>query len=469
MVFSDLKFIYLFLPIFLTIYYIVPKETKNLTLFLGSIAFYAIGSWTHPLYTVLLLISVGISFCGSLLMERYPGKKKPILVAALVYLFGQLFLFKYEGFLSSSINAFFGLLNIPVKLPVLSLLLPVGISFYVFQAASYLIDVYRGTCKAEKSFINFGMYLCMFPQLIAGPIVTYTCVQKYITNRRHTFHHFSEGLKLFVLGLGLKVILANNVGGLWRDVVSIGFESISTPMAWLAAIAFSLQLYFDFYGYSLMAKGMGRMLGFNIPNNFMHPYTAVSMTEFWRRWHITLGSWFREYVYIPLGGNRKGTKKTILNLLAVWLLTGLWHGASFNFLLWGFVLFVIITIEKMFLKKKLEQFRPIGHLYMMIIIPVTWMIFEVTDLSQLGTLLLRMIPFLPHEHSVLVPGDYLNALDNYGVLLAAGVIFSTQIPLRIYKMIKDNIIGALVLGLIFAGSIYLLNMGLNDPFLYFRF
>lgn len=469
MVFSDLKFIYLFLPIFLLIYYIVPQKAKNVTLFFGSIAFYAIGSWTHPLYTFLLLVSVGVSFGGALLMERYTEKKKLFLVIALAYLFGQLFLFKYEGFLSSSINALFGLVNVPVKLPVLSLLLPVGISFYVFQAASYLIDVYHGTCRAEKSFINFGTYLCMFPQLIAGPIVTYTCIQEQLTQRRHTFLQFSEGLKTFVIGLGLKVILANNVGGLWRDVVSIGFESISAPMAWLAAVAFSLQLYFDFYGYSLMAKGMGQMLGFHIPDNFLHPYVAVSMTEFWRRWHITLGSWFREYVYIPLGGNRKGQGRTILNLLAVWLLTGLWHGASFNFLLWGLVLFVIITIEKWFLKDVLERFRPMGHLYMMVMIPLTWMIFEVTDLSQLGTLLLRMFPFLPQEYNVLVPNDYLNALRSYGWLLAAGIVFASDGPLIIYKKIKDSVIGALVLGAIFAFSIYLLNIGLNDPFLYFRF
>lgn len=469
MVFSDLKFIYLFLPIFLLIYYFVPQKFKNVTLFLGSVVFYVIGSWNHPLYTVLLLVSVSVSFIGALLMERYPEKKKPILVIALIYLFGQLFLFKYENFLSSSVNAFFRFVNIPLNLPELSLLLPVGISFYVFQAASYIVDVYRGTCRAEKSFIRFGTYLCMFPQLIAGPIITYTCVEKQLYMRKHTLRNFSEGLKLFVIGLGLKVILANNVGGLWRDVVSIGFESISTPMAWLSAVAFSLQLYFDFYGYSLMAKGMGRMLGFSIPDNFLHPYIAVSMTEFWRRWHVTLGGWFREYVYIPLGGNREGFGKTILNLLTVWLLTGLWHGANFNFLLWGFVLFVIITVEKLFLKKLMDRFRLVGHLYMIIIIPLTWMIFEITDLSQLGAMLLRMLPFLPQEYNVLVPDDYLNALRSYGWLLATGIVFSTKGPLIIYKKIKDNIIGALLLGAIFAASIYLLNMGLNDPFLYFRF
>lgn len=469
MVFSDLKFIYLFFPIFLLIYYIAPRKYKNATLFLGSIVFYAIGSWSHPLYTVLLLISVFITFVGSMLMEWYPAKKKLILTVALFYLFGQLFLFKYEGFLSSSINALFGVMNVSAKLPVLSLLLPVGISFYVFQAASYLVDVYRGTCPAERSFVNFGTYLCMFPQLIAGPIVTYTYVQKHLTGRKHTLSNFGIGLKTFVLGLGLKVILANNVGGLWRDVVKTGFESISTPMAWLAALAFSLQLYFDFYGYSLMAKGMGRMMGFDIPDNFLHPYVAVSMTEFWRRWHVTLGTWFREYVYIPLGGNRKGQVRTILNLMAVWLLTGLWHGASYNFLLWGFVLFVIIAIEKLFLLKTLERHRVFGHLYMIIIIPVTWMIFQITDLSQLGAMLLRMFPFLPQHANVLVPGDYLNALKTYGWLLAAGIVLSTELPAKIFNRIKNSVIGGLILGAIFAASIYLLNMGLNDPFLYFRF
>ena len=273
---------------------------------------------------------------------------------------------------------------------------------------------------------------------------------------------------VFVAGLGYKVIIANNIGGMWRDVTGIGFDSLSTPYAWLAAIAYSLQLYFDFYGYSLMAKGMGRMMGFTIPDNFNDPYISVSMTEFWRRWHMTLSSWFRDYVYIPLGGSRCGRMRTFFNLLVVWLLTGLWHGADWNFLIWGLVIFVIIAIEKLGLKNFLDKNRIAGHIYMLLLIPLFWSIFAITDLSQLGGFFSRLFPFGAQPEFV-VHLDVAVFLKQYGVLFLAGILLSTPLGRKIYLRIKDNALGAVVLCAIFALSVYFLCIGLNDPFLYFRF
>ena len=471
MVFSDIHFLYLFLPAFLVAYYIIPGRFKNAALFAGSVLFYALGSPEHPIYTLLLIVSAVASwaFGRFIASATEPSYRKTALAIALTFLFGELFVCKYLGFLISSLNSLTGALGIKGRLPVVELTLPVGISFYVFQSASYLIDVYRGKFASERSLINYGAYLTMFPQLIAGPIVNYSTVKARLHKRKHTFVGFTEGLKTFILGLGLKVILANNLAGLWRDAHTVGYESISTPMAWLAVIAYSLQLYFDFYGYSLMAKGMGRMLGFKLPDNFLHPYLSTSMTEFWRRWHVTLGTWFREYIYIPLGGNRKGLKRTILNMLVVWLLTGLWHGASTNFLIWGGVLFVIMVLERLFLKNALDRFKPLGHLYMMILIPVTWAIFAETDLSRMGILLSRMFGINASAYAVLDPRDFLDALGSYWYLLIAGVLLSTELPLRLYTRIKDSLFGTLLLAAMLGLSVYLICIGLNDPFLYFRF
>lgn len=279
-----------------------------------------------------------------------------------------------------------------------------------------------------------------------------------------------EGLREFTIGLGLKVLIANRIGGLWRDIGTIGYESISTPLAWLGLIAFSLQIYFDFYGYSLMAKGLGYMLGFRLPCNFAHPYMSVSMTEFWRRWHITLGSWFREYVYIPLGGNRGGFWKTMRNLLLVWLLTGLWHGASWNFILWGFSLFVLIFIEKLGMGKILAHYSLIGHVYMLFAIPLTWMLFAITDLSQLVIYVHRLFPFLDKsgEFTYYV-GDYLKYGRLYAVSMCSGLIFITYAPRNLYNRWKNSPVSAAVLLAVFWGCIYCIKKGMDDPFLYFRF
>lgn len=463
MVFSDLKFIYIFLPVFLIIYYLLPKRFKNAFVFLASVAFYTFGTLDRPLYAALFVLAIIITYIAALLMEKFPKHKKIILVLSLIYNFGLLFVFKYEGFLVTEFNGITGL-----NLPVLQLVLPVGISFYTFQAMSYCIDVYRGTVGAEASFVDYGAYISMFPQLVAGPIVTYPEIKRELHRRNQNFDNFSEGLKVFVAGLGYKVIIANNLAGVWNDIITIGFESISTPLAWLAAVGYSLQLYFDFYGYSLMAKGMGRMIGFTIPDNFNDPYISVSMTEFWRRWHMTLSGWFREYVYFPLGGSRKGAFRTVINLLIVWTLTGLWHGASRNFILWGLIIFVIIVLEKAGLKKVFDKCRVLGHIYMILLIPLFWSVFAITDMEQLGAFFSRLFPFFSKAEYT-VPFEPLKFLRQYGAFFLAGILLSTPLGKKIFYKVKDNLLGAILLGGMFALSIYFLCIGLNDPFLYFRF
>ncbi|WP_336624685.1 MBOAT family O-acyltransferase [Hungatella sp.] len=395
--------------------------------------------------------------------------RKRWLVCGIIYNLSWLILFKYSAFIAQNVNLLLGRAGISLHLPVFAPVLPVGISFYTFQAVSYLVDVYRKTVPYERSMVGFGMYISMFPQLIAGPIVTYSSMRAQIGRRKVTFRAIEDGLREFTIGLGFKVLLANRVGGLWTEVQTIGYESISTPLAWLALTAFSLQIYFDFCGYSLMAKGLGTMMGFKLPNNFNHPYMSLSMTEFWRRWHITLGSWFREYVYIPLGGNRRGTLLTFRNLLAVWLLTGFWHGASWNFIIWGLLLFLIMSIERLGLLRVLERRRVIGHLYMMLTIPLTWLVFAVTDVRQILLYFQRLFPFLMKQSLFYFSGDYLKYGKLYAVSIAAGLLFMTDIPYRIYNRHKYSLVTAVVLLAVFWACVYCIRIGMDDPFLYFRF
>ena len=278
-----------------------------------------------------------------------------------------------------------------------------------------------------------------------------------------------SGLKVFALGLAYKVLLANRVGHLWTEVTAIGYESISTPLAWMSIVAYSLQLYFDFYGYSLMAIGLGRMMGFDFPQSFNNPYMAVSMTDFWRRWHMTLGGWFREYVYIPLGGNRGGFAKTVRNMFVVWLLTGLWHGASWNFVLWGLLLFVLLFVEKAGLGKVLERHKALGHIYMILWIPLSWLVFVITDLSQLGIYLQKLFPFFGSTGTVLFQGDYLKYGKTYGIYLVLGILFATGVQEKLLKKNKNRLWVILLLLALFWASVYCMYLGMDDPFLYFRF
>lgn len=471
MVFSSIAFIMYFMPVFFLVYYILPASYKNAWLFLASLGFYYYGVRGNPGYLLLMIMSVVVNFVAGKLIEAQKTKRarKAWLVVGIVYDLGWLILFKYLGFLIENLNALFGAMHVKVQLETWNLILPIGISFYTFQIISYLVDVYRRETKAEKSLISLGTYLCMFPQLIAGPIVNYHLIQEQLHKRKHSMVKVESGLKVFALGLAYKVLLANRVGHLWTEVTAIGYESISTPLAWMSIVAYSLQLYFDFYGYSLMAIGLGRMMGFDFPQNFNNPYMAVSMTDFWRRWHMTLGGWFREYVYIPLGGNRGGFAKTVRNMFVVWLLTGLWHGASWNFVLWGLLLFVLLFVEKAELGKVLERHKALGHIYMILWIPLSWLVFVITDLSQLGIYLQKLFPFFGSTGTVLFQGDYLKYGKTYGIYLVLGILFATGVQEKLLKKNKNRLWVILLLLALFWASVYCMYLGMDDPFLYFRF
>lgn len=471
MVFSSIAFIMYFMPVFFLVYYILPASYKNAWLFLASLGFYYYGVRGNPGYLLLMIMSVVVNFVAGKLIEAQKTKRarKAWLVVGIVYDLGWLILFKYLGFLIENLNALFGAMHVKVQLETWNLILPIGISFYTFQIISYLVDVYRRETKAEKSLVSLGTYLCMFPQLIAGPIVNYHLIQEQLHKRKHSMEKVESGLKVFALGLAYKVLLANRVGHLWTEVTAIGYESISTPLAWMSIVAYSLQLYFDFYGYSLMAIGLGRMMGFDFPQNFNNPYMAVSMTDFWRRWHMTLGGWFREYVYIPLGGNRGGFAKTVRNMFVVWLLTGLWHGASWNFVLWGLLLFVLLFVEKAGLGKVLERHKALGHIYMILWIPLSWLVFVITDLSQLGIYLQKLFPFFGNAGTVLFQGDYLKYGKTYGIYLVLGILFATGVQEKLLKKNKNRLWVILLLLALFWASVYCMYLGMDDPFLYFRF
>lgn len=464
MVFSSLQFILIFMPIFFICYYLTPTKYRNITLLLGSLAFYFIGTIEVPYHFILFIVSILVDFYVGVYLEKYNKHKRFILFCGVIFHLISLCVFKYANFVFSELGKISDRFNLPEEI-----ILPIGISFYTFQGMSYIFDVYKGKTTAEKSLLNFSVYISMFPQLIAGPIVTYTEVSGRLERRKVNSYIVKQGVGIFIFGIGLKVLLANPIGKLWSQAQSIGFESLSTPLAWMSVIAFSFQIYFDFFGYSLMAIGLGKMLGFTLPVNFKHPYTSVTMTEFWRRWHITLGSWFREYVYIPLGGNKNGIMKNVTSLLIVWLLTGIWHGAGYNFLLWGLLLFLIILIEKFLIGKFLSTYRALGHIYMVFLIPITWSIFAVSDMEQLGVLFTRMFPFFGQGVWSVFRYDYLKYLGEYYPFFIAGILLSTKLPYKLLKKTNSKIILGIFLTAILVGSLYCMYRGLDDPFLYFRF
>jgi len=457
MLFSSLLFIFQFIPIFFIIYYLIPERFRNFILFIASLFFYA---WGEPRFVILILISIFINYIAGRFLEYYDSKEKSrkiILVLATIYNVGSLLFFKYFNFMIENVNLIFhGRIN------SLNIALPLGISFYTFQIMSYTIDVYRRVTKPEKSFINLGAYLCMFPQLIAGPIVVYTQVAEGLKKRNYHIKNIEQGLKIFVLGLGAKVLIANNVGGLWNDMTQIGYRNMSMPLAWLGILAFSLQIYFDFNGYSLMAIGLGKMLGFEFPQNFNYPYISKSITEFWRRWHITLSGWFREYLYIPLGGNRKGQVRTYLNMFIVWSVTGLWHGASWNFVFWGIYFFVLLSLEKLFLKKWLDKSKIISRMYTITAILISWMIFAITNLDDMKIYFRRLFSFSVKE-------DWIYYLRNYGIILVIGILLSTPFFKKWYCRQENKALGIILLTGIFLLSIAYLVDAAYNPFLYFRF
>lgn len=463
MVFSSLQFIFIFMPVFFILYYISSAKMKNAVLLLGSLCFYFVGTLEYPEHFILFTVSILSDYFVALAIDEFPKQKKIFFILGLAFHLVSLCIFKYSSFALSQIqNAF------SVSILSTQIALPIGISFYTFQGISYIADVYKGKTKSEKNLLDFAVYISMFPQLIAGPIVTYNEIKNDLSIRRIEKNVCLEGLGTFVFGLGLKVLLANPLGKMWSQTQTIGFESISTPLAWLAIAAYSFQIYFDFFGYSLMAVGLGKMLGFNLPKNFNHPYTAVTMTQFWRQWHITLGSWFREYVYIPLGGNRKSKLLTVRNLFVVWLLTGIWHGAGYNFILWGFVLFVILVLEKYLIGDFLSKHRILGHLYMALLIALTWAIFAIDDFEKLGIFFSRLFPFGQSIWSDF-RYDYLKYLKEYALFFVSAVLLSTKLPYRLLKEKKCRPLTFIFLLAVFVASTYCMYQGFDDPFLYFRF
>jgi alginate O-acetyltransferase complex protein AlgI len=466
-VFSSLEFIFCFLPLFLIIYYLVPVRFRNTILFLGSICFYTLGDFK---YLILVFLSIVINHFTAVKMmrlENAPRKRKLWLLVSLLYNFGMLFFFKYINFTIENINIILKTISPGNNLIPLKVGLPLGISFYTFQAVSYVIDVYKGKIKDNYSIFNFATYLFMFPKLVSGPITTYEEIKDQLKNRSYNLSKIEKGLKLFTIGLGIKVLLANRLGILWNDIQTIGFQSISTPLAWLGALGYSLQLYFDFYGYSLMAIGVGKMLGFSLPNNFSHPYMSKSVSEFWRRWHISLGRWFKNYVYIPLGGNRGGKKRLALNLLIVWLLTGLWHGASWNYVLWGMVLFLLILLEKLYLKAILDRSKVISRLYILFVLPMTWMIFAINNLHDMAIYFGRLFHVVPGIN--VNTYDVIKYLIQYKWLLIGGIFFCFPYGWRWFIKHDNSILCTVILIITFWYSIYYLSNGLNNPFMYFQF
>ena len=462
MVFSSILFLFRFMPAAFAIYYLVPKRFKNFTLLVLSLIFY---SWGEAKYFPVMIASIVVDYTASGLIESHRNNKlicRLGLIYSVVFNLGMLGFFKYTNFFVGNLNALFGL-----SLPTISFVLPLGISFYTFQTMSYTIDVYLGKVKAERNIIDFGAFVVLFPQLIAGPIVRYTDINRELKERQINLPQIQDGIKLFILGLGSKVLIANNVGALWTEIEAIGagegFLSISTPLAWMAVFAYSLQIYFDFSGYSLMAIGLGKMLGFEFPKNFDFPYISRSFTEFWRRWHMTLGSWFREYLYIPLGGNRVSRPRLYFNLFVVWAATGFWHGASWNFIFWGLFFFVFLVIERMGFKQVLERHSAFSHVYVIFFLLLSWALFAVTDLGMLGDLFTRM--FVP------VGGvDWIYYLRNYIVVFILGTVLSTPALKGLYlRLEKNNVFCLIFFGVIFLASTAYLVDATYNPFLYFRF
>lgn len=454
MVFSSILFIFYFLPLTLLLYYAGPSRLRNLVLLVMSLAFY---SWGEPVYISIMLFSTVFDYGNGIAIEKClsSGRKRAARAVLLLSVAGNLGIlgfFKYSNFFIETVNAVGG-----TDFPLLELSLPIGISFYTFQTMSYTIDVYLGQAGAQKNLVQFGAYVAMFPQLVAGPIVKYKDISGQLADRNVTAERFSYGISRFITGLSKKVLLANNIGMVWEQISAGNLAGLSAAEAWIGAAAFSFQIYFDFSGYSDMAIGLGELFGFHFQENFNYPYRSKSMTEFWRRWHISLGTWFREYVYIPLGGSRKGMKRQLRNLLIVWCLTGLWHGASWNFLVWGLYFGVFLTAEKLFLLRRLEALPGwVSHAYCLIFVAVSWVIFAFDSMADVCTYVKSMFG--------LGSGGWIGeAALYYGKTWGVFFVVCALCSLGIFKMKRA------FLPVLFAASICFLAGGTYNPFLYFRF
>lgn len=464
MVFSSLVFMFAYLPITLLAYYLVPRQGRNIFLFIVNLIFYG---WGEPKLVLLMVFNIFFNYIGGWLVDKYRAdakKKKLFLILTCVLDIGILAVFKYTGMITETLNML-PFLNIPE----LQISLPIGISFYTFQTMSYVIDVYRDDAPVSKNFINFGTYVALFPQLIAGPIVRYRDVAEQLVNRRETLEMFTRGVKLFMVGLAKKVIIANTMGTLTTNIFATTDEN-GVVGTWVGMIAYTFQVYFDFSGYSDMACGLGNMMGFEFLKNFNYPYIAKSITDFWRRWHISLSTWFKEYVYIPLGGNRKGVKRQILNLLIVWGLTGLWHGAAYNFVLWGLYYGLLLILEKFVLKKFLDRLPSfVQHIYTLFIIIIGWGLFYFTDVGQLGAFMVDLFNF---GNGICGDQAFNLIMSNLPMLIIAAVA-STPLATTLYTRFEHTRFMWIpetlyCMGVLAVSTASLVNQSYN-PFLYFRF
>ena len=471
MVFSSITFLFRFIPIFMILYFVTPRRMRNIILFLGSLFFYA---WGEPIYVLLMLFSTLSDYVHGRLIGACRSRRvaRGLLISSIVINLGMLGFFKYSDFLIGTVNQLLG-----SNLPLLKLPLPIGISFYTFQTMSYTIDCYRGEAKVQKNLLDFGVFVTMFPQLIAGPIVKYRDVQDRLHERKADITAISYGCRRFVTGLAKKVLLANNLGLLWTEISGGNMGGTTVLGAWMGALAYAFQIYFDFSGYSDMAIGMGAILGFHFPENFNYPYMAKSVTDFWRRWHISLSSWFREYVYIPLGGNRRGMPRQLLNVLIVWMLTGIWHGAGWNFLLWGLWFALWLILEKLVLGRVLKVLPSmVGRLYTWLVVLVSWVFFAIE--SGNGAMNYLYVMF-GQGAAGLYDSATLFTLLEYRVLLLFAALAATPLAHRLseafFRSTGSGVVAVrrvaekLVLSLLLLASIAYIVEASYNPFLYFRF
>jgi len=466
MLFSSITFLYYFLPVVILIYFIVPKALKNVVLLVSSLFFYA---WGEPKYVFLMVTSVGVNYALGLMIERFRGSaiSKACIALSAVFSLGALAYFKYADFFIENINAVTG-----VSIPLLNIALPIGISFYTFQILSYTIDVYRGNVKTQKNPITLGAYIALFPQLIAGPIVRYSDVEAQLKSRSHSISKIYAGLSRFITGLCKKIIIANTLGELCSVLSNTSDKSVM--LSWLFVVSYMLQIYFDFSGYSDMAIGLGKIFGFDFMENFRYPFISSSISEFWRRWHISLGSWFRDYVYIPMGGNRVKKSRMLINIFTVWLLTGLWHGAEWNFVVWGLYFAILLLAEKLIYGKYIAKSRILSHIYVLFFVLISFAVFSASNMTEASELVCSMfgigsIPF--------VSETFLYNVRNYGFVLLLAMVFSTPIGVwlrgklkskKLFGTIYDTLEIPVLAGLLIIATAFLADGSFN-PFLYFRF
>ncbi len=466
MLFSSIPFLYYFFPIVVLLYLIAPKVLKNSVLLLASLVFYA---WGEPRYVVLMVVTILLGYVLGLLIEKYQGQKlsKVFLVLSLVTSLGFLAYFKYVDFFIDNFNAVTGL-----GIPFLNVALPVGISFYTFQMLSYTVDVYRGEVKAQRNIISLATYIALFPQLIAGPIVRYSDIVLQLDNRTHSFDKIAEGARRFVIGLGKKVLIADVLAEFGSAFAASNDKSVL--FFWLYGIAYALQIYFDFSGYSDMAIGLGKIFGFDFLENFNYPFISGSITEFWRRWHMSLGSWFRDYVYIPMGGNRCSKLRNFFNIFVVWMLTGFWHGAAWNFILWGVFFAILLLIEKTWLLKHLKKMKVLNHIYVLVLVLFSFVLFASVDLSQL---FVNVGGMFGAGGVPLISTETIYYLRSYGVVFILAVIGATPVVKMLATKIKSTKVGGKILNvlepvalvaLLLIMTAYMVD-GSFSPFLYFRF